>query len=183
MTDSGAGVETMAGQGARTQGMLRCADRIGDVLVVVSTACLAGIALLTVLDVILRNTVGVPVPGMIDITQLAMMYTVFPCIAYAFSRRAHVAVTVLSDMMPASVARVLAMLGWLAGAVVCGVLSVAVWGQARLIWAYGDVSQNMRIPMIFYWVPIVTGLALSVLAAASAIFAETGDPDPGGADR
>lgn len=154
--------------------LLRWTDGVGDILVTVATLCLAATAILTVLDVILRNTIGMPVPGMIDITQLAMMYTIFPCIAYAFSRRAHVAVTVLTDMMPLVAARLLAMLGWLAGAAVCACLTYAVWSQARMIWTYGDVSQNMHIPMIYYWIPIVAGLAFSAITAVAAIFTETG---------
>lgn len=155
--------------------LLRWTDGVADGLVLVATLCLGATAILTVVDVVSRNTIGAPVPGMIDITQLAMMYTIFPCIAYAFSRRAHVAVTVLTDMMPLAVARLLAMFGWLAGAVVCAYLTYAAWSQARMIWTYGDVSQNMHIPMIYYWVPIVAGLAFSAIAAAAAIFGENSD--------
>lgn len=181
MSNTGETAEGLRAGHAGATRLLRWTDGVAGILVFLATICLAATAILTVLDVVLRNTIGMPVPGMIDITQLAMMYTIFPCIAYAFSRRAHVAVTVLADMMPLTAARTLAIIGWALGAAVCAYLAFAVWAQARMIWTYGDVSQNMHIPMIWYWFPIVAGLALSALAAVAAIFSEAADGSAGGA--
>lgn len=143
-----------------------------DGLAIVSVLSIGAAGLLTCTDIVLRNLSLGSIHGMIDITQLAMMYSVFAAIAYAFGKRSHVAVTVLSDLLPTGLSRVLAIAGWLAGVLFLAVLSWAAFGQAKLIFAYGDVSQNLRIPMSLYWLPVVAGLILSAFASFWAIVEE-----------
>lgn len=159
--------------------LLRWSDTVADWLAYLAAFCMTAIAILTGVDVVLRNAVGISVHGMIDITQLAMMYTFFPCIAFAFARRAHVSVTVLTDVMPGRMARGFAIAGWFAGVIVCAYLTYAVFFQAKLIWSYGDTSQNIGIPMILYWLPIVVCLALSTVVAVAAMISESSDGNEG----
>ena len=147
--------------------------RLGlDALALFSVATIGAAAGLTCIDVVLRNLGLGSVRGVIDLTQLAMMYSVFSAIAYGFATRSHVAVTVLTDAFPARWSRALAAAGWLAGVGLMMLLAYAVFGQAKLVVSYGDVSQNLRLPMGLYWLPVVVGLILAALGALWAIRAE-----------
>lgn len=140
-----------------------------DWLAYLSLAFIAAAALITGLDVVLRQTIGSPIRGLVDLTQLAVMYAVFLSIAYGFAHRSHVAVTVLTEFMSDRSNQVLAMLWWgVATGVMC-ILSYASFSQAQLIFSYGDMSQNIRIPMILYWLPVAVGLGLSALGSLWAV--------------
>ncbi|WP_159436705.1 TRAP transporter small permease [Pseudosulfitobacter pseudonitzschiae] len=140
-----------------------------DVLAVFSMTSIGAAGVLTCVDIVLRHMTDMSIRGVIELTQLAMMYSVFAAIAYAFGKRAHVAVTVLTDLMPERVGRTFAILGWLGGIVLLGWLVVASFDQARLVAQYGDVSQNLKIPMIIYWLSVIVGLALSACGSLWAI--------------
>lgn len=141
-----------------------------DALALLALISIGMAAIVTGADVVLRHTIGSPVRGLVDLTQLAVMYSAFAGIAYAFAQRAHVSVTLLTEGLSPRVNRVLAALWWLGGAVLMALLAWAAWGQMQRVMSYGDVSQNIRIPMQWYWLPVVTGLALSALGSLWACF-------------
>lgn len=149
---------------------------------ILSALAIAGIffmfmaAFITVGDILVRRVIGVSIYGLVDLTQLAMMHAVFMSIAYGFSCRAHVAVTILVDLFPPRLQVFLSVFWWLVGAGVMVVLAYATFLQALAIQEYGDVSQNIRIPMFLYWLPVVVGLALSVIGSFLAVFLETHAP-------
>ena len=140
-------------------------DRAINMLAWLALAAVMIAALATGADVVLRHLVGAGLRGLIDLVQLCMMYAVFLSIAYGFARQSHVAVTVLTEVMSARMNRILASAWWLAGACLLGVLAYGAFGQAHMVVGYGDVSQNINIPMFWYWLPVVVGLALSIIAS------------------
>lgn len=143
----------------------RLVDRAVEGLAWLALAAVMAAALLTGADVVMRHLAGGGLHGLIDLVQLCMMYAVFLSIAYGFARQSHVAVTVLTEAMSARTNLVLTAVWWLVGAGLLAILSYAAFLQARMVVGYGDVSQNMRISMFWYWLPVVIGLALSVLAS------------------
>lgn len=143
-------------------------SRFIDALGILALVFIAAIAGLTTADVVLRNTVGGSISGLVDLTQFGVMHAVFLSIAYGFARRSHVAVTVVTDMLSGRANRSLATLWWLLSIAMLAVMCYAAFEQAQLVLRYGDVSQNLEIPMILYWVPVVGGFALMVLGAALA---------------
>jgi hypothetical protein len=60
----------------------------------------------------------------------------------------------------------------LAGALVSlGVLAVMAWQMvpvARGMYEFGDVTSDLSIPRIYYWIPVLAGVVAS--AAAAAVF-------------
>lgn len=142
-----------------------------DLMAYIALGFVAAAAIVTGADVVLRHTVGSPIKGLVDLTQLAMMYAVFLSIAYGFARRAHVAVTILTEALSSKLDRILSITWWAASVALMAVLSYAAFEQARMVYSYGDVSQNIRIPMIWYWLPVVAGLALSAIGSFWAVLA------------
>lgn len=163
----------------------RIVDKAVSALAWLALAAVMMAALLTGMDVVLRHTAGTGLRGLMDLVQLFVMYSVFLSIAYGFARQSHVAVTVLTETMSAQVNTVLTFVWWLFASALLAIFAYAAFGQARMIVGYGDVSQNLRIPMLWYWLPVVTGLALSILGSLWACYktargeeyAQTGAPE------
>ncbi|MFA5581179.1 MAG: TRAP transporter small permease [Paracoccaceae bacterium] len=145
--------------------MNRLVEFFVDLLAWLALGFIAGAAMVTGTDVIMRHLLGANIRGVTDLVELAMMCAVFLSIAYAFARRGHVAVTVLTETMSDRTNTVLAFVWWLVAAVVMATLAYATFDQAKMVISYGDSSQNLRIPMFWYWLPVVVGLALSALAS------------------
>lgn len=81
--------------------------------------------------------------------------------------KAHVAV----DFLPFDTSPGLRLMA----ATISGVLSVALiamilwlaYGRAMAAWSNGDISQDIGVPMIWYWAFMLSGLVVAVLAAAT----------------
>lgn len=118
-------------------------------------------ALITVADIVSRRTLGLSVPGLIDLTQLLIMGSVFLCIPFTFERRGNVEVELLFDRLPRRARRVLAALWSLLSA---AFLAAIAWhaGRAALqVLEYGERSPTLAVPMIWYWIPILFGTVLA----------------------
>ena len=124
-------------------------------------AVLIACALITVVDVIGRRTLGLSLPGLIDLSQLPVMTGVFLCLPYAFERRAKFEVDLVFGRLPRPVRRALALLWSMACA---GFLALIVWHAGRAagqVLEYGERSPTLALPMIFYWLPILFGCELA----------------------
>lgn len=124
--------------------------------------------LLTVADVLLRTFFGYPVRGMLELIELGLACTVFLGMPAVFVRDEHLVVDVIDQLTRPSVIRVLD----LAGALVSfGVLGIMAWQMvpvARGMYEFGDVTSDLSIPKIYYWVPVLLGVIAS--AAATVVF-------------
>lgn len=124
---------------------------------------LLGAVLLTTTDVVLRKIDGQGIYGAIDLIQLMVMSAAYLSIPYTFISRAHVAVSIFTDMMPrraVSLAQVLSMV------LACGFMAlIAYFGFLQTLQQieYGDVSMIFGLPMVYYWTPLIFGSALSAV--------------------
>lgn len=133
-------------------------------LALAGTGALMVAVALTVADIAIRSTGGGAVAGMVDIVQLCVMVSAMLAIPYGFPADQHVAIDLFTVRLPGSVERALRVFAALLG--IC-FLSGVLWfslRQAMLEASYGDRSQTIGIPMIWYWVPLLAGMALAVLA-------------------
>ena len=133
----------------------------------VAALFLAAMVLLTVADVLLRALFGYPVRGMLELIELGLACTVFLGLPAVFLRNANLVVDVIDQMAGAGVVRALELLGAL---VSLGVLAVMAWQMlpvARGMYEFGDVTPDLSIPRIYYWIPVLVGVVAS--AAASVV--------------
>lgn len=140
-------------------------------------AAFAAAALLTVADVVGRRF-GAPIVGVIDLVQLCVLAGAWLVIPYAFLAGAHVGVDLVVEHLPARLNRVFRAVAGLAGAALALLILWGSWGAARQQMMFGDVSQQLGIPIIWYWAPLLLGAALSILAALLTVAdALAGHPD------
>jgi TRAP-type C4-dicarboxylate transport system permease small subunit len=121
--------------------------------------------LLTVADVLLRAFFGYPVRGMLELIELGLACTVFLGMPAVFLRKEHLVVDAIDQLTRPAVVRLLD----LAGALVSfGLLAFMAWQMvpvARGMYDFGDVTPDLSIPKIYYWVPVLLGVVGSAAAA------------------
>ena len=130
-----------------------------------AAAFLAAMMLLTVADVLLRAFFGYPVRGMLELIELGLACTVFFGMPAVFLRKEHLVVDAIDQLTRPAVVRLLD----LAGALVSfGLLAFMAWQMvpvARGMYDFGDVTPDLSIPKIYYWVPVLLGVVGSAAAA------------------
>jgi TRAP-type C4-dicarboxylate transport system permease small subunit len=137
---------------------------------------LFGCALLTVADILARRLLGLSMPGLIDLTQLLIMGSVFLCIPFAFERRANVEVDLLYGRLPAPARRLLAVAWSLLGAAFLLAVAWHVTRAAAQVLEYAESSPTIAIPMIWYWVPILFGTVLAAIVCIHQVLRRSHHP-------
>lgn len=106
---------------------------------------------------------GLGIVGVVDLVQLCVMTAAWLSIPWAFATGGHVTVDLLHERLPAAAREGL---GALAAGAACVFLAFALrfcLGQAQAVASWGDRSATLQIPLVWYWSPLLFGLALSVL--------------------
>ena len=141
------------------------------VIAITRWIALAGAALLllgvlmTIADIVIRQTVGGSVPGTVDLMQLIVMWSALVAIPYGFVSGGHVAVDLLTERFSTPVQRALGVLSALLSTAFLWAVCYFSAHQAWLEFGYGDRTQTLGIPIILYWIPMLVGMFLGGLAA------------------
>jgi TRAP-type C4-dicarboxylate transport system permease small subunit len=125
---------------------------------------LAAMMLLTVSDVALRTFLNRPIHGTFELVELCLACTIFVALPAVFLRDEHLVVDVVDHLAPAPVVRLLDLCGAIASLVVLAVMFWRMVPLARDMQAFGDVTADLSIPKIIYWVPVLLGIGASALS-------------------
>ncbi len=137
--------------------------KLTTAMAILGVLCLVLAVMVVVGDIIWRRIGGGSFIGAIDLTQFSVMAAVSWSIPFAFSMGGHVSVDLLTQSFSGAALRWLDCLSSCVGALLTGFLAWLSSKRALEIWSYGDVSQDLAIPMIWFWAFLVTGLATSAL--------------------
>lgn len=136
-----------------------------NVLAMLGVAAYGAAVVVTVADIIGRRF-GYPVEGVVDLVQLSIVTGAWLVMPYAFYSAAHVSVDFLLASMPVTLRAPLR-----AGSSVLafGLVGLMLWQgyltfETRTI--FGDKSQQLGIPIAWYWYPLLVGLSASLVAIA-----------------
>jgi TRAP-type C4-dicarboxylate transport system permease small subunit len=124
--------------------------------------------LLTVADIVLRAFFSYPIQGMLELIELGLACTIFLALPAVFLRDEHLVVDVIDYFARPRLVGLLDLVGAL---VSLGVLVVMAWQMlplARTMHEFGDVTSDLSIPKIWYWIPVLVGVIAS--AAATVVF-------------
>lgn len=130
----------------------------------IASGCLAAMMLLTVVDVILRALFNLPVRGTYELVELLLCVTFFVALPAVFLRDDHIVVDSIDRYFP----RAVPALRRLAGVIAVVMLALLTWQgaiRARDAWSFGDVTSDLALPRILYWIPLLFGLGGGALAA------------------
>src|SRR5215208_1281009 len=125
---------------------------------------LAAMMLLTVADVLLRAFFSYPIQGMLELVELGLACTIFVALPAVFLRDEHLVVDVIDHVVRPSAVRWLDLAGALLSLAVLVTMAWQMVPLARAMHEFGDVTSDLSIPKIYYWVPVLLGVIASALA-------------------
>jgi TRAP-type C4-dicarboxylate transport system permease small subunit len=130
--------------------------------------------LLTVADVVLRASANRPIRGMFELVELLLACTFFLALPAVFLRDGNLVVDVIDPIRPRWVP-------WLrrgAELVAIPVLAAMAWQgwqAAAETLVFNDVTSDLAIHRILYWMPVLFGLIGAAAAAVVMIFPKNGE--------
>jgi TRAP-type C4-dicarboxylate transport system permease small subunit len=130
---------------------------------------LAAMMLLTVADVLLRSFLQYPIHGTFELIELGLACTIFLALPAVFLRDQHLVVDVVDHLARPAVVRVLDLFGAVASLATLAVMFWQMVPLARDMQQFGDVTADLSIPKIYYWIPVLIGVGASALATLAFI--------------
>jgi TRAP-type C4-dicarboxylate transport system permease small subunit len=140
------------------------ADRFLRALSLLGTAALVIGVLLTMADIGMRSVSTLTVKGIVDIMQLCVLTGAMLAIPQGFMTDQHVAIDVFAEKMPEKLQVMLRVAASFLAVIFLAAVLFFSYRQALTEYVGGDRSQTIGIPMIAYWAPFLTGIALAIVA-------------------
>lgn len=129
-----------------------------------AVVCLAGMLLLTVVDVGLRSLLDYPLRGVYELVELLLAGTFFLALPAVFLRNDNILVNTIDDFAP----RAVPILNRIALLLAVCVFVVMAWQgliAARDSLEFNDVTADLGLPRFWHWIFVLTGLIGATLAA------------------
>jgi TRAP-type C4-dicarboxylate transport system permease small subunit len=130
---------------------------------------LAAMMLVTVADVALRAALNQPIRGTLEIVELLLACSFFLALPATFLRDEHIVVDIVDGSWPRLVP-LLRRIATLLGVVVMAVMAWQGWIAAKDTLMFHDVTSDLALPRIWYWIPVLAGMIGSCIAAAAMVF-------------
>ena len=130
--------------------------------------------LLTVADVVLRAVVNRPIRGTFEIIELLLACTFFLALPAVFLRDEHLVVDIVDPLAPRWVPR-LRRIAEIIAIPVLVLMAWEGWKAAAETLVFHDVTSDLAIHRILYWLPVLFGLIGGAVAAVVMIFPKNGE--------
>ena len=142
--------------------MKRLADHIYVVLFSICALMLAAMSLITVLDVIGRYF-NYPIPGANELVGLLLVVVIACGVGFTQRTGGHIAVSVVTDMFPIQIRRVLVLISQIIGFCVAGFVA---WKAVPFALESYDASEHTEL-LKFPWYPLKIILAFGAAVWAA----------------
>lgn len=142
----------------------------------VASIFVAAMMLLTVADVVLRAATNTPIRGALEIIELLLAASFFLALPAVFLREENIVVDLIDPIAPRSVP-LLKRIALAISVFLLVIMATQGWLAAKDTLVFGDVTSDLSLPKILYWIPVLAGLILSAVAALAMLFQRTGDAD------
>lgn len=148
----------------------KCINSIAAAAGGVSFLGIVVMMLLITVDVLLRKFFSSPINGSYEIVECLLMVVVFSSFSFSQMRKGHVKVTVLIDMMPWRVRRLLDGLFELMCSAMAGILGYSAIVQALYLHKGGWVSGILSFPLYpFHWVEAIMSFVFALVIFCHAL--------------
>ena len=119
--------------------------------------------LLTVADVTLRGLFNKPINGTYELIELGLACSVYLALPAVFLRDEHLVVDAIDAVAGKRTVRLLDLAGACVSLTVLAAMAVVMVPLTRDMYEMGDVTADLSIPKIIYWIPVLTGVVASAL--------------------
>ena len=142
-----------------------------------AAVCVAGMMLVTVADVGLRWFANYPLRGTVEIVELLLACSFFLALPATFLRDENIVVDVIDRWAGAAGVSLLKRLSAGLAVVVLSILAWQGWLSAQDTLVFGDVTSDLSIPKIYYWIPLLVGFIGAGLSALIIVLSrDSGSP-------
>jgi TRAP-type C4-dicarboxylate transport system permease small subunit len=128
-------------------------------------AAACGLALLTVVSIVMRATVSKPIPGDVELMQMGIALCISLYLPWCQLQRANIIVDFFTEKMPQRPRRALDGIGSVLLAVMCVLLSMRTAAGAQAVHGAGETTMIIGLPMWWAYVMLAPGLALTAAIA------------------
>ena len=142
---------------------MRFRERAVQFLRVLAVVALAAMMLVTIVDVTLRNTVNELVLGGVELVQLALVAAVFLALPETFLRDEQISIDVIDRALTPRGVQTLRAVAALLTLAFLVLLAWRMVPAALDTLVIGDLTSDLGIPFIWYWLALLIGAAASVL--------------------
>ncbi|OGA39260.1 MAG: hypothetical protein A3G28_03830 [Betaproteobacteria bacterium RIFCSPLOWO2_12_FULL_68_19] len=134
-----------------------------------AAVALAAMMLLTVTDVVLRMFFRAPIQGTLELVELGLACTIFLALPAVFLRDEHLVVDVVDHFAKRPLVRLLDLASAVVSAALLALMAWQMVSLAQTTREFGDVTSDLSIPRIYYWVPVLFGVVASAAATLALI--------------
>jgi TRAP-type C4-dicarboxylate transport system permease small subunit len=133
---------------------------------------LIAMMLITVIDVLLRSLFAIPIFGTFELVELFLVATIFLALPATFLRDENVVVDLIDHLIPAGGIRWLRLLGLLLSLIFLTAMLWRMIQPALDTLEFGDQTLSLEIPKIVHWLPILFGVACTIIAVVAVVLCE-----------
>ena len=155
--------------------LLRWIERVLNWLTALSAVALAAMVLLVVADVLRANLLHRPIVGTIDLVQALLAFIVFLGLPLVIFAEGNITVDVIDHFIGKRGVALLRASGGLLAFIYLGLLWWHMFQPAIDAWNFGDITPDLEIPVILIWVPVLFGVAASMIAALVVVVRRLGN--------
>ncbi len=132
-------------------------------LLILGRIFISAMLVITVADILLRNIINLPIPGVVDVVELSLAITIFAGIAVTTLRGAHLAVDLLEVVLPERVLKLLENVNGVLGFAVNTLLAWLCYDRFIDAIDWGDKTVDLGIPFSWFWLSPLVGFACAAL--------------------
>lgn len=138
-------------------------------LLAVARIGVVAMCLATLADIIGRHVLGVAVPGVIELVELALVWSAFAGIAVAFWTGAHIGIELIELLVSRRVLTIISIVNAMTVFIVMALLATLAVREFLDKLSWGDRTTDLALPYTWFWAAAVVGYcAATVLVAARA---------------
>ena len=137
---------------------------LSRIMGIIAIAILVAMMLFTVLNVILRAFFNSPIPGDVELIEIAMVCTSFLGLGWCAMRGRHIKVDLIVSFLPKRVRKIIDSFGYLIGLAISFIIALESIAEGLAHRKENYLSASLGIPIYpFYW---VTALGFGILCLA-----------------
>jgi len=153
-------------------------DRLQRVQLWVSVVALVALMMVTVVDVFMRYLFNRPLRGSFDAVEGLLLLFVFNSMAATFFGRRHIVIDIIDSFVPRHVAGALIRVADVLSVLILGLLAWAMLVPAAQSYAYGELKQDLGLPIFTLWLVAILSLAGTIFCAVAIALARPTADDP-----